>query len=126
MFYNTFDPTSHNSNYNTYSPVNIAATSTVNLTAPNTGTYAGMLFFDDRNAPTGNPDNYGGGSTAVYQGIIYDRNNGVTMYGNSSVSAQYTMVVADYVSLVGTTGFSANYSSLPNGQSPLQQVMVVE
>ena len=135
MIYNTFDPTSHNNSYNTYSPINIAATSSVSLTAPTTGTYAGMLFFDDRNAPTGNncgsgnqtcTDTYGGGSNAVYQGIIYNKNNCINLYGNSSVSTQYTMIVAWCINLVGTSAFNNNYSSLPNGASPIQQVMVVE
>ncbi len=136
MIYNTFDPADHQNQYNTFSPINIAANSTVSLTAPITGTYAGTLFFDDRNAPTGSTcgqngnstcqDNYGGGSAAVYQGIIYDRNNCINMFGNSSINTQYTMVVADCISMVGTTGFNNNYSSLPGGASPLQQVMVVE
>jgi hypothetical protein len=125
MFYNTFDPTASQKAFNTYSPISIAANSVVSLTAPSSGTYAGMLFFDDRSAPTGNPDTYGGGSTAVYQGIIYNRNNGITMYGNSSVS-QYSMIIADTINLVGTTAINDNYSSLPSGFSPLQKVMVVE
>lgn len=136
MVYNTNDPADNQSAYKYYSPINIAANSTVSLKAGTTGTYAGMLFFDSRNAPTGSncgtnqngscADNYGGGATAVYEGIIYDRNNCITMYGNSSVSTQYTMLVADCISMIGTTAFNNNYSSLPNGRSPLQQVMVVE
>jgi methyl coenzyme M reductase beta subunit len=39
----------------------------VSLTAPVDGTYAGILFFEDRSAPA-SYDNYGGGSSAVYQG----------------------------------------------------------
>jgi putative Flp pilus-assembly TadE/G-like protein len=135
-FYNTFDPSSNNPAYNAYQPININASSSVDLTAPTTGDYAGMLFFDDRNAPTGNncgnggntscADNYGGGSTAIYQGIIYNKNNCITMYGNSSVTTQYSMIVADCISLVGTTTFNNNYSSLPHGQSPIQYIAVVE
>ena len=87
------------------------------------------MFFDDRNAPTDTKgtytDNYGGGSTAVYQGTIYDRHNGITMYGNSSVNAAYTMVVADTINLIGTSGFNNNYSSLTGG-SPFKQVALVE
>jgi hypothetical protein len=47
------------------------------------------------------------------------------MYGNSSINTQYTMLVADTISMVGTTAFNNNYSSLANG-SPIQQVAIVE
>jgi hypothetical protein len=101
----------------------------VNLSAPTTGTYTGILFFDDRSAPTDTKctycDNYGGGSSAVYQGTIYNRNNGITMEGNSSVSSQYTILIADTITMTGTSGFNDNYSSLAGG-SPIKQVSLVE
>ena len=122
MIYDTFGATTNSSTY-TYTGIQIAANSTVSLVAPTTGTYAGMLFFEDRNSPPSN-DNYGGGSTAVYQGIIYAKNAAVTMNGNSNISA-YTMLVADTISMQGTTGFNNNYSSLANG-SPIQQTVMVE
>jgi Flp pilus assembly protein TadG len=122
-FYNTFGATTSGTNYS-YSPIQIGATSTVNLVAPTSGTYAGILFFEDRNSPPAN-DDYGGGATAVYQGIIYAKNASITMYGNSSVSTAYTMVVADTIHMIGTSGFNNNYSSLLNG-SPIQTTMMVE
>jgi hypothetical protein len=123
FFYNTFDPTSKDKTLSTYAPISISANSNVNLTAPVSGTYAGILFFEDRSAPASS-DSYGGGSSAIYQGTIYAKNAAVTMYGNSSVTA-YTLLVADTVSLVGTSGFNNNYSTLPNG-SPIQKVVVLE
>jgi hypothetical protein len=123
MFYNTFGNTTGGTNY-TYSPIQISATSTVSLVAPTSGTYAGILFFEDRNSPAAN-DDYGGGATAVYQGIIYAKNASITMYGNSSVSTAYTMLVADTIHMIGTSGFNNNYSSLLNG-SPIQTTMMVE
>jgi hypothetical protein len=124
MIYNTFGATSGGPTYS-YSPINIAANSTVSMTAPTSGTYSGILFFDDRNSPTGTSDSYGGGSTAVYQGTIYAKNAQVLMYGNSSVNTQYTMLVADTIHLVGTTGFNNNYSSLLSG-NPIQKIAVFE
>jgi Flp pilus assembly protein TadG len=123
MFYDTFGATTNSSTYS-YSGIQIAANSTASLVAPTTGTYAGMLFFEDRASPPTN-DNYGGGSTAVYQGIIYARNAAVTMFGNASISTAYTMLVADTINMSGTTGFNNNYSSLASG-SPIQQTVMVE
>ncbi|PWU05244.1 MAG: hypothetical protein C5B51_15150 [Terriglobia bacterium] len=125
MFYNTFGQTDHGNQSLSYSPININATSTVNLTAPTTGTYAGILFFDNRNAPSGTSDTYGGGSSAVYQGTIYAKKASITLYGNSSVNSKYTIIVADTINLIGTSGISNDYSSLPNG-SPIQQVVLLE
>lgn len=132
MFYNTYGTTDHGNNYvESYTPININANSTVDLTAPTSGIYTGILFFDDRTAPEAS-DSYGGGSTAIYQGTIYAPTADITMYGNSTASAtpsqnaQYTLVVAWTINLVGTTGFAADYSSLPNNSSPIQQVAVVE
>jgi hypothetical protein len=122
FFYNTFGDT--NKGTYAYSPINIAATSTVSLTAPTSGTYTGILFFEDRSAPASS-DSYGGGSSAVYQGTIYAKNAAVTMFGNSSVSAAYTILVADTIVMKGTTGFDDNYSSLTGG-SPIKQVSLVE
>jgi hypothetical protein len=124
MFYNTFGKTDHGQQTLDYSPININATSTVNLTAPTSGPYAGILFFDDRNAPASS-DSYGGGSTAVYQGTIYAKNAAITLYGNSSINTKYTMIVADTISLIGTSGINTDYSSLSGG-SPIQQVVLVE
>lgn len=126
MFYNTFGNTS--SGYESYSPIGINANSTVNLSAPNSGTYAGILFFEDHNAPASS-DTYGGGASAVYQGTIYAPHAAITMYGNASSSsggAQYTLLIADTISLVGTTSLNNNYSSLPNDASPIQKVVVLE
>lgn len=123
FFYNTFGATT-NQGTMTYSPISISANSNVSLTAPNSGTYAGILFFEDRNAPA-NSDTYGGGSNAVYQGTIYAKNAAVTLYGNSAVNTAYTILVADTISLVGTSAFNNNYSLLPSG-SPIQKVVVLE
>ena len=49
----------------------------------------------------------------------------ITMYGNSSLNAAYTIIVANTISLVGTTGFGANYASLSGG-TPIQRITLIE
>src|SRR5262249_54517569 len=122
-FYNTYGATTNHGTIS-YSPISIAANSNVSLTAPTTGTYAGILFFEDRSAPASS-DTYGVGSTAVYQGTIYAKKSAVPLYGNSAVNTAYTILVADTISLVGTTTFNNNYSSLLTG-SPIQKVVTLE
>jgi Flp pilus assembly protein TadG len=121
--YNTFGATTNSFTYS-YTGIQIGANSTVSLIAPTSGTYTGILFFEDRASPAAS-DSYGGGGTAVYQGVIYAKNAAVTMHGNSSVSTEYTMLVADTITMLGTSGFNNNYSSLVNG-SPIQQTVMVE
>ena len=117
MFYNTY-----NSTYS-YAPISLAANSTVSLKAPTSGTYAGILIFEDRTAPASS-DTYGGGSTAVYEGTIYAKNAAITMSGNSGIAA-YTLLVAATISMVGNTQFNNDYTTLPGG-SPIQKIAMVE
>ncbi len=133
-FYNTFDAN------HAYDDINIPAGATATLSAPNSGSQAGMLFFDDRNAPTGNncaqgtgsknkscSDNYGGNSSSTFQGILYNKNNCINMTGTSAMQQQqYQLLVADCISVQGTSSISNNYSSLPGGVSPLHQLAIVE
>jgi hypothetical protein len=123
LIYNTFGATTNHGNIS-YDPIDLNANSTVELRAPRSGTYAGILFFEDRASPACD-DEYGGGTSAVYEGTIYARNAAVYMSGNSGADAAYTLVVANTINFVGTSGMNNNYSLLPNG-SPIQQVVRVE
>ncbi len=128
LIYNTYD-SSHS-----FGGVNIVANSSANMKAMTTGTYAGVLYFEDRTAPGTTPapalgtntDVFSGGANATYTGLIYAKNSTISLYGNPSLaSAAYTMIVADQVNLVGASTLNNDYSSLTGG-SPLQQVAVVE
>jgi len=124
LIYNTYNSTT--SPYNgAFSNNNISAGSTVQLKASNSGTWAGILFFDDRTAPAGT-DTYGGNSSSYYQGTFYAKNEGLMLYGTSSVNAKYTIIVADTIELKGTASLGNDYSQLPNGFSPLQKLVMVE
>ena len=124
-FYNTYDPTSGNPNIANYGPINIVANSSASLTAPTTGTYAGVLIMEDRRIPAGvYSDTFGGGSNAAYTGIIYGPKSNMTFYGNASLAA-YTLIVSYRLSMVGTTDINNNYASLPTG-NPIKVTALVE
>jgi hypothetical protein len=115
-----------------FAPVNIVANSTANMKAMTTGTYAGILYFEDRTntLPIATyTDTFSGGSGATYTGTLYALNSEIDLYGNpslsSGVSAAYTIIVADKFNLTGSSQLNNDYSSLPVG-SPLQTTAIVE
>jgi hypothetical protein len=101
------------------------AASTATLTAPTTGTYAGVLIMEDRRIPANTySDVFGGGAAAAYTGIIYGPKSTMYFHGNASLTA-YTIVVSYRLNMVGTTAINNDYSSLPTG-NPLKITALVE
>lgn len=117
--YNTFDATY------SYAPINIVASSTASLVAPVTGPYAAVLLMEDRRIPAGTyTDTFGGGSTAVYTGIIYAPRSLMSFYGGPSLTA-YTIIVTYRLNMVGNASIGNNYSTLPTG-NPIKITSLVE
>jgi len=122
-FYNTGNTTYP------YSPINIAGSTSMSLSAPVSGPLAGILFFEDSSvgtccgATTSNTINGSGG--AGYTGALYFPNTPLTYTGSSSLSA-YTVIVAWTVQITGSTTINNNYSSLPGGASPVHTAALAE
>ncbi len=110
-----------------YGGVTIDGASNESLTAPTTGPYPGILFFQDRSitgiTAANNPNVFNGSSTQVYQGALYFPTTALTY--NGAASAQYTILVADTIGINGSATIGDNYSSLPGG-SPIKDAVVSE
>ncbi|HXJ94664.1 MAG TPA: pilus assembly protein TadG-related protein [Terriglobia bacterium] len=91
-------------------------TSHFNLTAPTTGTYAGILFFQNPNDSSTAQLN--GDSSTVFQGALYFPGALLQLNGGTG-NAAYTIIDASQVQLNGTNIVNADYSSLPGG-SPVR------
>jgi|SRR5579863_792201 len=108
--------------------VTINGTSTVQLTAPNTGPYAGVLFYQDPNDTSLAKLN--GTNTSFYQGALYfpsaELDFGGTNFSNGG--AAYTLVVSNDLKFNGTSTvcLNSNYSSLPGGTSIIENAVLVE
>jgi hypothetical protein len=77
---------------------------TVTLKAPATGSYAGMLFFQDDDAPSYGSNVINGGSTMNLTGALYFPNQSVDFSGNAgSGGATCTQIVARTVSFTGAS-----------------------
>ncbi len=106
----------------TTASADISGTATVQLTAPNSGTYEGMLFYQD-------PNNSAtmtllGTSSSFYQGAIYEPESAQLYFGgNAGFNAQaaYTVIDVGQLTLAGNPDVSinSNYSGLSGGGGPL-------
>ena len=112
MFYNTYA-----TGYS-YGPINFANGTTETFTAPTSGTYAGILFFQDPAVSGGAASSFAGGTSATLTGTLYFPTTALSF--SNGASAAYTIIVADSVSFTGGVTLNNNYASLPGGASPIK------
>ena len=108
-----------------YGAITLNGNSTVNFSAPTSGSLAGILFFQDRSIPSSAAGStITGNSSSTFNGAIYFATTAVTYNGNSAVNG-YSIVVADKVVINGNSTVGNNYSSLTNG-SPIKGTILAE
>jgi len=108
--------------YITAGTVTVNGGNPVQMTAPITGSYAGVLFFQsqgDSSAAAVNGDN-----TTTLTGALYFPSAQLTINGGNSAAA-YGILVADTIVFNGSDSFNDDYSSLAGG-SPIKAAMLVE
>ncbi|MGA2215085.1 MAG: pilus assembly protein TadG-related protein [Bryobacteraceae bacterium] len=98
-----------------FSPMNINGQATATLSAPTTGSLTGILIFQDRSLGTSSTENQiVGDADTVLNGALYFKNSNITFSGNSS-STGYTTLVADTVTINGSSTLNQNNSPLSSG-----------
>jgi Flp pilus assembly protein TadG len=104
--------------------LNQGSSSSMNFTAPTSGNYQGIVFFQDRNAST--PANqFGGSSTTVIQGTVYFPNGTAEINCNGTVMANgdYTVWIVKRLqidsgaSLQVNSNYSGSATPIPNAVS---------
>ena len=105
-----------------------AAPPDIQLSAPNIGQYAGILFYQDPNDI--NSPSLGGDSGSYFQGALYFPTAQLTFSatGTFNAGALYTIVIADSLVLTGSPDvvLNSNYSGLPNGVSIIENAVLAE
>nr|WP_166178662.1 pilus assembly protein TadG-related protein [Altererythrobacter segetis] len=74
---------------------------TVNLTATTTGTYAGVLFYQDRRAPAGGSNTVNGNSSSKLQGGFYFKSQDLSFSGDSGMATDCVQLVSRRVTFTG-------------------------
>lgn len=124
FFYNTYD------SHNAYGTINFNANSDAQLSAPDSGTYAAILVFQDRTCCLGTMpvESFQGGANSYFQGTLYLPNSQVLFAGNPIVGlnvAHYTVVVVRQFDVQGTSSMNNDFSGVTGG-NPIKVVALVE
>ena len=92
-----------------YATVRINGGANVSLKAPAAGSNAGMLFFQDDDAPSGGSNVINGGATMNLSGALYFPSQSVDFNGNAaSGGASCTQIIARMVSFSGTSNIGGD------------------
>ena len=93
------------------SRVSINGTANVKLSAPTTGSYAGVLFYGDRTC-AGGSNTFNGTATSLLTGAMYFAKQDVNYLGNFSGSGGCSQVVAGTIQWSGNTSIKQDCTSL--------------
>jgi Flp pilus assembly protein TadG len=91
------------SNTGSIATIDINGGATINLTAPATGTYAGILMYQDRRASTMATNRINGNSLSSFQGAFYFPRQLLSFNGTSGMNTQCIQIVARQVDWRGNT-----------------------
>jgi hypothetical protein len=126
-FFNTYPGTQANK----YDGIGINGSGTVTLSAPTSGSFKGLLFYQDPRVSwsANNGSTIGGGASSVYQGILYFPSTDLTYSGNSTSQpggvSGYTMLIGYNITINGSASINSDYSAL-GGTSPFQDAVFAE
>jgi hypothetical protein len=102
-----------------YAGINISGGAGVTLSAPTTGSLAGMLMFQDRSISSSAANSFSGGTSLSLTGALYFSTTPISYSGGTNSSGAYTIIVAKTATFSGGSEMGADYSSLPGG-SPVK------
>lgn len=105
------------------SHVSLNGNASIQLSAPTSGTYSGMLMMGDRSG-SGGKDILNGDATSLLTGAIYFPRDEVDYLGNFSGVGGCTQVVADTIQWSGSTKISADCSAL--GMTPIPALAIAK
>lgn len=85
----------------------------IELTAPSTGTYAGLIMYQDRRATNTNGNKINGDSTSKYEGAFYFAAQGVEFQGNSTMDTKCIQFITRRITFTGNTGIQNQCDTNP-------------
>lgn len=88
--------------------VDINGGATVNLSSPTSGTYAGVLFYQDRRALDSGTNQINGNASSAFQGAFYFPSQAMSFSGTSGMTIDCVKMVSRRVTFIGNSSISNN------------------
>jgi Flp pilus assembly protein TadG len=104
----------------------IGSNATIDLTAPTSGATKGIVMYGDRNMPAGTAFNLTGGATQNFGGAIYLPKANLSFSGGNGTSTSCTKIIADTITLTGTSNLQVNCSALGVATIGAQSAQLIE
>jgi hypothetical protein len=95
-----------------HAELDITAT-TIEFSAPTSGDFEGILFYQDRDAPTTKVNKITGNASMELEGALYFPTTMLDFAGTSSTSVPSPMIVAREIRFTGTTSLGGNGAEPP-------------
>jgi Flp pilus assembly protein TadG len=95
-------------NGNNIGGVSIAGGSIIDLTAPTSGTYEGIAFYQDARASTSGTNTFTGGTAQSIVGAIYFPRQEVQYGGGANTTSRCTQIVSRTIRLIGNAQLQLN------------------
>jgi hypothetical protein len=83
--------------------LNINGGATLNLSPPTSGTYAGILFYQDRRAQDSGTNQVNGNASSVLEGAFYFPSQALSFSGTSGMVTNCIQIVSKRVTFIGNT-----------------------
>ncbi len=109
-----------------YGPVDIDESATVDLSAPTSGPFAGVLFYQDRDVDSGGKSVIVSSSKNDLQGVAYFPTTDVELRGGKVTSSEEMKIVARRVELTGKLKLICPKSDSPFNPTALKRIALSE
>lgn len=100
-------------------PYGVANGTTMDITAPTSGTYSGIAVWDG-NSSSSTPDTFtfGGGASSTFSGTIYAPNTNLVLGNGSQSTTMSSNVIASTILVEGGSTVTDNYKPAGSGSKP--------
>lgn len=100
-------------------PYGVGNGTTMNITAPTSGSYAGIAIWDGNSSPS-TPDTFtfGGGASSTFTGAIYAPNTNLVLGNGSGTSTLSSNIIGNTIMVLGGSTITNNYTPSNSTATP--------